>query len=128
MKRVLILLSLFVFPVVSMGEMYDEMKIQMLNQQIEELTHERDSKYEQLKQCEKTTKGFKIAGISTLVATGIGIYGNVKLYQKLNGISGGGVKKSVAVVDNRSPEEKSASNHDVICSEPEIARAMEYPC
>ena len=55
---------------------------QMLDAEISRLTKERDEKYTALKECEKTTEGFKIAGITTLIATGVGIYGNIKLYQK----------------------------------------------
>ena len=60
-----------------------EMRNQILDSEILRLTNERDTKYEKLQKCEKSTKGFKIAGISTLVATGVGVYGNVKLSQKL---------------------------------------------
>ena len=67
---------------------------QMLDSEIERLTKQRDEKFAALQKCEETTKGFKIAGIATLAATGVGIYGNIKLSQKLKGKgskkSGGG--------------------------------------
>ena len=66
----------------------------MLDSEIERLTKQRDEKFAALQKCEETTKGFKIAGIATLAATGVGIYGNIKLSQKLQGKgskkSGGG--------------------------------------
>ena len=109
------MLFLLCLPVTSFGYTNDEMTLQMLNSQIEKLTQERDKKYEELKQCEKTTKGFKIAGITTLVATGFGIYGNVKLHEKLNKTSGGGDNKSVAVIDSRPQSEKNDDSCAVLC-------------
>ena len=61
------------------------MQMQMLDNEIERLTKQRDEKFAALQKCEETTKGFKIAGIATLAATGVGIYGNIKLSQKLQG-------------------------------------------
>ena len=83
---------LLVLPITAFAELGLDIQNQMLDSQIEKLTHERDSKYEALQKCEKNTKGFKIAGITTLVATGVGIYGNIKLSQKLKGkdTTGGG--------------------------------------
>lgn len=113
MMTLLLVFSLC-FPVASFADTNDEIKLQMLNSQIEELTKERDKKYEELKQCEKTTNGFKIAGISTLVATGVGIYGNVKLHQKLTGKTGGG--KGMPG-DNRSKEQKANAACTMFCLE-----------
>ena len=55
---------------------------QMLDSEIERLTQQRDEKFAALQKCEETTKGFKIAGITTLAVTGVGVYGNIKLSQK----------------------------------------------
>lgn len=91
-----------------------DMRIQILDKQIEELTHQRDKKYDDLKQCEKTTKGFKIAGITTLVATGVGVVGNIALAEKLNkSSSGGGGGKAVNY--SRSKEEIQKSSVNRIC-------------
>lgn len=72
---------------------------QMLDSEIERLTKQRDEKFAALQKCEETTKGFKIAGIATLAATGVGVYGNIKLAEKLKGdkgkkSGGGGVGKA----------------------------------
>lgn len=83
-----------------------EIRNQILDSEIERLTNERDTKYEKLQKCEKSTTGFKIAGLTTLVATGIGVYGNIKLSEKLKGKSGGRRNLSVKT-DNRSDEEKA---------------------
>ena len=77
------------------------MQMQMLDNEIERLTKQRDEKYEALQDCERKTQGFKIAGIATLAATGLGIYGNIKLSEKLKGKgskksgSSGGLKAKV---------------------------------
>ena len=95
MKKILIIF-LMVVPFFATAGADLDLQNQMLDSEIEKLTNERDEKYESLLKCENATKGFKIAGLSTLVATGIGIYGNIKLSQKLKGKdksknSGGGL-------------------------------------
>jgi len=108
----------------------DEMKIQILDSQIESLTRERDEKYTKLKQCEQKTNGFKIAGISTLVATGFGVYGNIKLAQRLrDGNRGGLVGKSEMFIDSRPQEEKNEGSRNVLCDlDPETAAANGIQC
>ena len=114
MKK-LVVLFLLMIPVKSFADANDEMKLQILDSQIESLTKERDEKYDKLKQCEKTTKGFKIAGLSTLIATGFGVYGNIKLAQRLRDGTTSGNTKSVAVIDSRSQEEKNDDSCAVLC-------------
>lgn len=70
------------------------MQMQMLDNEIERLTKQRDEKFAALQKCEETTKGFKIAGIATLAATGLGVYGNIKLSQKLQGKGSKGSSRS----------------------------------
>lgn len=92
------------------------MQMQMLDSEIERLTQQRDEKYQALQDCEKKTQGFKIAGITTLVATGVGVYGNIKLSQKLDGKKGQqNSANSVAVVDNRPQEEKNDDSCELLC-------------
>ena len=50
-----------------------------LDAQIQEMIGRRDKLKSDLEACEKNTRGYKIAGISTLAATGIGVVGNIKL-------------------------------------------------
>ena len=114
MKK-LVVLFLLMIPVKSFADANDEMKIQILNSQIESLTKERDEKYDKLKRCEKKTKGFKIAGLSTLIATGFGVYGNIKLAQRLSEGTSGGNNKSAAVIDTRSQAEKNDDSCAVLC-------------
>ena len=109
---------LLILPITAFAEIDLDMQNQMLDSQIETLTRERDSKYEALQKCEKNTKGFKIAGITTLVATGVGIYGNIKLSQKLKGKDKTGSGGNGAVIDNRSRSEiDAASCRQVDCPE-----------
>lgn len=114
MKKIMTIFLLFV-PFVSIAEMDLDLRNQMLDSEIEKYTKTRDEKYEALKQCEKTTTGFKIAGITTLIATGVGVYGNIKLAQKASGkTSAGG--NSVRVVDTRPQEEKNDDSCQLLCS------------
>lgn len=89
MKRTLMIFLLFV-PFVANASADLDIRNQMLDNEIEKLTMQRDEKYAELQKCEKNTKGFKIAGITTLVATGIGVVGNIKLSEKLKGKNSGG--------------------------------------
>ncbi len=54
-----------------------------LDAQIAELTSRRDKLRADLESCEKNTRGYKIAGISTIAATGVGVAGNIKLAQEI---------------------------------------------
>ncbi len=112
MKKIMTVLLVFV-PIVSMADMNLDIRNQMLDSEIARYTKTRDEKYEVLKQCEKSTQGFKIAGITTLVATGVGVVANVKLSQKLNGTSGSGGKTSNVpgmASDLRSQSDKDCDN------------------
>ena len=107
---------LFVFvPIISMADMNLDLRNQMLDSEIAKYTTTRDEKYSALLQCEKTTQGFKIAGITTLIATGVGVYGNIKLAQKANGSSrsGGG---NARIVDTRPQEKKNDESCQLLCS------------
>ena len=54
-----------------------------LDAQINELIQRRDKLKSDLESCEKNTRGYKIAGISTIAATGVGVVGNIKLAQEI---------------------------------------------
>ncbi len=122
MKKVIIL-SLLILPCIARGD--DDARIQMLDAEIARLTAERDEKYAALEQCEKTTHGFKIAGIGTLVATGVGVYGNVKLAQKIKsgGSSSGG--KGTVLKDTRSREEMVVSSCELVCDTTNLEKCAE---
>ena len=114
MKRIIPLLFLLC-PIISVCDEMPSLQEQMLDSEIEKLTRERDEKYAALQECAKNVKGFKIAGITTLAATGVGVYANIRLAQKLNEKSGGGKGKSARVVDNRPQEEKDEDSCVVLC-------------
>ena len=102
-------------------------RVQMLDAEIERLTYQRDEKYTALKQCEKTTENFRVAGLATLIATGFGIYGNIKLYQKYNNKSGNGVHGVKS--DTRSTEQKANDECVMFCADfPDDAVALGCSC
>ena len=54
-----------------------------IDMQIHELEQRRDELKKQIAECEQNTRGYKIAGIATLGATGVGVVGNIKLAQEI---------------------------------------------
>ena len=127
MKKILIIF-LMVMPFFATAGADLDLQNQMLDSEIEKLTNERDEKYESLLKCENATKGFKIAGLSTLVATGIGVVGNIKLSQKLKGKNSNKIE-STRVIDNRPQEEKDEDSLNVLCGlDPAVASAQGIQC
>ena len=106
MKKICFVFLVFI-PIACFAEKMSDLQMQALDSDIEILTQQRDEKYEALRNCEKATQGFKIAGLTTLVATGVGVYGNIKLSQKLKGKNLVNSFNGVKVVDNVSQEEKN---------------------
>ena len=106
-------------PFVSMAGDLPDIKIQMLDSEIEKLTRERDEKYAILQECAKNVKGFKIAGITTLTAAGVGVYANIRLAQKLNEKSLGGSEKNGLKTDTRTEEQKAAFECEMFCADGE---------
>ena len=84
--------------------------------QIHELQQRRDALQAELDACEENTRKFKIAGVATLGATGVGVVGNIALHNEIKkieqsknggGYSGGGSAGGGAPkADNRSDEQK----------------------
>ena len=111
MSKFFLCFCLFVFVSRDVAATTD-IRIQMLDAQIEKLEHERAKKLADLQECEKQTKGFKIAGLSTLALTGIGVYANIKLSEALkkagNGAFGG--RNNSNMTDNRSQSDKDCSS------------------
>lgn len=95
MKKIILIFALFPL---SVSAMSDSVRLDMLNAQIATLEKQRAEKYAELQQCEKTTKGFKIAGISTLAVTGVGIYANIALHKKLSRLRDDGVAGGISTV------------------------------
>ena len=92
-----------------------DMQLQMLESRIEKLEREKAEKYAELEKCEQDTRGFKIAGTVTMLATGVGLYANIKLNEKLKKMGGGGGGRTVsgAAADTRTPEQVSSDNKDL---------------
>lgn len=79
MKKIYILSGLMcLLPGLSFGE----------NPRIAELTRSKQEKMERLQKCEGTTKALKIAGLSTIGLTAVGVVGNVVEAQKLQTYQG----------------------------------------
>ena len=99
-----------------------------LDAQINELISRRDKLKADLESCEKNTRGFKIAGISTLTATGVGVVGNIKLAPEiekqkiLKGRGGGGYAGGAGAggghgLSHLSQEQKGEMMDDQFCSD-----------
>ena len=77
-----------------------------------------DELKKQIAECEQNTRGYKIAGIATLGATGVGVVGNIALHNEIKKIeqskSGGGLFGSSGGVGDTITEDTCAS--DPICS------------
>jgi hypothetical protein len=114
MKSVVFFILLFI-PISAIG-VSDDIQLQILNARIEKMETERAAKYEQLKKCEKETKGFKIAGIVTGATAVAGIATNIALNAKLKSMSatrGGGGE--IRGADMRPASEKCADELDLYC-------------
>jgi hypothetical protein len=110
-----ICLIFLMLPIVANAAMDLDMRDQMLDSEIEKLTHQRDEKFAALQKCEQSTHGFKIAGLTTLVATGVGVYGNIKLAQKLNGKNGGSGIDNELNLKKLTPDESKNQMCDEDC-------------
>ena len=89
-----------------------------MDMQISELTARRDALRAEIAACEENTHGYKIAGVATLAATGVGVVGNIALHNKIkeaqkggthSGSSGGG-NVGVPVADTQSKQERDESS------------------
>jgi len=110
--RVAFLLMVFC-PLAVVASEFDALDIR-----IRALEQERGQKLEQLLKCEKETRGFKIAGISTLAATGVGIYANVKLNERRqNLVTGANLitqDQARSAVANMTLEEKQEASKNAV--------------
>ena len=88
-----------------------------IDMQIRELEQRRDELKKQIAECEENTRGYKIAGIATLGATGVGVVGNIALHNEIKKIEqskNGGGYSGRGSVGNTVTEDTCAS--DPICS------------
>ena len=93
-----------------------------IDMQIHELEQRRDELKKKIAECEQNTRGYKIAGIATLGATGVGVVGNIALHNEIKKIeqskSGGGYSGGSGggpVVDTRPQSEKNKDSCSVLC-------------
>lgn len=86
-----------------------DMGYQMLEVQIAKLSAERDELQKQLDDCLAKKKGLKIAGITTLATTGVGLYANVKLNEKIRGMKSGDAASGMPK-DTRNETQKNCDS------------------
>ena len=108
--------------------------------QIRELQQRRDALQAELDACEENTRKFKIAGVATLGATGVGVVGNIALHNEIKKIEqskngggyGGGVGGDAGGqgLGHLTKEQKQNVQCEVFCSEddPEMAEANGCEC
>jgi hypothetical protein len=101
--------------------------------QIRELQQRRDALQAELDACEENTRKFKIAGVATLGATGVGVVGNIALHNEIKKIeqskNGGGYSggRGTVNVDTRSTEQKVDYECARAC-ERDKEKAAKYGC
>ena len=84
--------------------------------QIRELQQRRDALQAELDACEENTRKFKIAGVATLGATGVGVVGNIALHNEIKKIeqskNGGGYSggRGTVNVDMQTQEQRDESS------------------
>ena len=87
-----------------------------IDMQIRELQQRRDALQAELDACEENTRKFKIAGIATLGATGVGVVGNIALHNEIKKIeqskNGGGYSggRGTVNVDTQTQEQRDESS------------------
>jgi hypothetical protein len=75
-------------------------------------------KKKQITDCETKTRKFKIAGVSTLGATGVGVVGNIALHNKIQNMgSGGSGGGAGAVADTRTEAQKVSDECKMQCKD-----------
>ena len=110
----------------------------ILDMQIHELEVRRDELKKQIAECEQNTRGYKIAGIATLGATGVGIVGNIKLAEKIKileqsksgGMSfgGGGGDSGGNGLGHLSKEQKQNVQCEMFCMEEDMEMVEANGC
>lgn len=108
-----------------------------IDMQIRELQQCRDALQAELDACEENTRKFKIAGVATLGATGVGVVGNIALHNEIKKIEqskngggyGGGGSVAGIKTDTRSDEQKAEDRCEMFCEEtPEEAAEIGCEC
>lgn len=115
MNKIILIFSLFPLSVFATSQ---QEQLDMLNAQIATLEKQHAEKYAELQKCEKQTKNFKITGISTLAATGVGIYTNIALHQKLASLQN--ADSGAAQTITRTTNEQKAQDDELCSIDPSI--------
>ena len=109
-----------------------------IDMQIRELQQRRDELQAELDACEENTRKFKIAGVATLGATGVGVVGNIALHNEIkkieqskngDGYSGGRGDGGGHGLVHMSQEQKEDTQCKMFCSDDqEMAELYECNC
>ncbi len=108
-----------------------------IDMQIRELQQRRDALKAELDVCEENTRKFKIAGVATLGATGVGVVGNIALHNEIKkieqsksggGYGGGGSGVAGIKADTRSNEQKGNDECRTLYCVDFSDEAAEYGC
>ena len=105
--------------------------------QIHELQQRRDALQAELDACEENTRKFKIAGVATLGATGVGVVGNIALHNEIKKIeqskNGGYIGGAIIDAGGRglghmTKEQKDETQCELYCSDGDLDMAELYGC
>ena len=110
-----------------------------IDMQIHELEVRRDELKKQIADCEQNTRGYKIAGIATLGATGVGVVGNIALHNEIKkieqsksggGYSGGGDSGGQGLGHLSKEQKQDVQCKEIFCldDDPEMAEANGCEC
>ena len=105
-----------------------------MDMQISELTAQRDALRAEIAECKENTQKYKVAGVATLAATGVGVVGNIALHNKIQSANGGtrggsGGGAGGAVTDTATKQEKLDSDCAQYCEDSDLREiAIEEGC
>lgn len=100
-----------------------------MDAQIAELTARRDALRAEIAACEDNTHKYKVAGIATLAATGVGVVGNIALHNKIQAAQKGGGNggSSSSMGDNMPADTATKEERDKSSCQQFIELGIELP-
>ena len=108
-----------------------------IDMQIHELEVRRDELKKQIADCEQNTRGYKIAGIATLGATGVGVVGNIALHNEIKkieqsksggGYSGGGDSGGQGLGHLSKEQKQDVQCKEIFCLDDDLEMAEANGC
>jgi hypothetical protein len=108
-----------------------------IDMQIRELQQRRDELKAELDACEENTRKFKIAGVATLGATGVGVVGNIALHNEIKkieqsknggGYSGGGDSGAQGLGHLSKEQKQDVQCKEIFCLDDDLEMAEANGC